>query len=92
MIVTRVQEQDNNANGYLVCLFQVVCRLKHLIKIYKWCLDQPTSDILQVVLMKIGSVQEMAIIDKSIIHVVSHLYIWYHSYKMVLPQVVLHFK
>ena len=39
--------------------------------IYKWCLDQLTSDILQVVLMKIASVQEMVIIDKS--------YEWFHG-------------
>ena len=40
----RVQAQDNNANGYLVCLFQVVSRLKYSIKnsqvvsrsTYKW--------------------------------------------------------
>ena len=73
MIVTRVQAQDNNANGYLVWI-------------------QLTSDILQVVLMKIVNVQEMVFIDKSIIHVVSHLYTWYHSYKMVVPQVILNFK
>ena len=44
MIVTRVQTQDNNANGYLVCLFQVASRLKYFIKnsqvlsrsTYKW--------------------------------------------------------
>ena len=53
---------------------------------------QLTSDILQVVLMKIVNVQEMVFIDKSIIHVVSHLYTWYHSYKMVVPQVILNFK
>jgi hypothetical protein len=47
MIATRVQEQDN-ANGYLVCLFQVVSKLKYFIKnsqvvsrsTYKW---YPTS-------------------------------------------------
>ena len=32
MIVIRVQAQDNNANGYLVCLFQVVSRLKYFFK------------------------------------------------------------
>ena len=32
MIVIRVQAQDNNANGYLVCLFQMVSRLKYFIK------------------------------------------------------------
>ena len=34
-------------------------------RIHKWCLDQLTSDILQVVLMKIANVQEMIFIDKS---------------------------
>ena len=72
MIVTRVQAQDNNANGNLVYLFQVVSRLKY---IHKWCLHQPTSDILQVVLMKIANAQEMVVIDKSIIRVVSHLHV-----------------
>ena len=32
MIVTRVHEQDNNTNGYLVCLFQVVSKLKYFFK------------------------------------------------------------
>ena len=41
-------------------------------RIHKWCLDQLTSDILQVVLMKIENVQEMVFIDKSIIHMVSY--------------------
>ena len=31
-MVIRVQAQDNNANGYLVCLFQVVSRLKYFFK------------------------------------------------------------
>ena len=31
-------------------------------------------------------------IDKSILHVVSHLYTWYQSCKMVVPQVILNFK
>ena len=61
-------------------------------RIHKWCLDQLTSDIVQVVLMKIANVQEIVFIDKSIIHMVSHLYTWYHSYKMVVPQVILNFK
>jgi hypothetical protein len=62
----RVQAQDNNENGYLVC--------------FKWYLDSnwsskwyslvvsrswSTSDILQVVLMKIANVQEVNIIVKS---------------------------
>jgi hypothetical protein len=34
----------------------------------------------------------MVFIDKSIIHVVSHLYTRYHSYKMVVPYVILNFK
>ena len=42
--------------------------------------------------MKIANVQEMVFIDKSIINVVSHLYTWYYSYKMVAPQVILNFK
>ena len=45
-----------------------------------------------MVLMKIANVQEMVFIDKSIIHVVSHLYTWYQSCKMVVPQVILNFK
>ena len=56
MIVIRVQEQDNNANGYLVCLFLVASRLKQ---------EEFTSDIIQVVLIKIVNVQEMVFIDKS---------------------------
>ena len=49
MKMIRVQEKDNNANGYLVYLFQVVSRLKLLFKknsqvvsrwTYKW---YPTS-------------------------------------------------
>ena len=93
----RVHEQDNNANRYLVWLFQMVSRLK---QIYKWCLDQLTSDILQVVLMKIENVQEMFFIDKTnkwihdrkLFQVVSHFYTWYQSYKTVVPQVILNFK
>jgi hypothetical protein len=65
MTVTRVQEQDNNANGYLVCLFQVVSGLKYIIKYSQVCLDQLISDILQVLLMKIANVQEMVLINKS---------------------------
>ena len=51
MIVTRVQEQDNNANGYLV--FQVVSRLNWFIKwcsqvvcrsTYKWYLTSGTHE------------------------------------------------
>ena len=68
MIVTRVQAQDNNANGNLVYLFQVVSRLKY---IHKWCLDQLASDILQVVLMKIENVQEMVLL-------INQSYTWYH--------------
>ena len=92
MVVIRVQAQDNNANGYLVRLFQVVSRLKYFIKL--------TSDILQVVLMKIANIQEMVFITKSIkwfhaskfFHVVSHFYMWYQSCKTVVPQVILNFK
>jgi hypothetical protein len=68
--VTRVQAQDNNINGYLVLLFQMV-------------LDQLTSVILQVVLMRIANVQEIIFIDKSnkwfhdrrLFQVVSHLHV-----------------
>ena len=42
--------------------------------------------------MKIANVQKMVFIDKLIIHVVSHLYTWYQSYKTVVPQVILNFK
>ena len=93
MIVTRVHEQDNNANGYLDSN-------KFSRRIHKWCLDQLTSDILQVVLMKIENVQEMVFIDKTnkwlharkLFHMVSHFYTWYQSYKTVVPQVILNFK
>ena len=61
----RVQEKDNNANGYLVCFKWYLDSIDSSSGIYKWCLDQVTSDILQVVLMKIASVQEMIMIDKS---------------------------
>ena len=40
-------------------------------KIHKWCLDQLTSDILQVVLMKIANVQEMVLLT-------NQSYMWYH--------------
>jgi hypothetical protein len=51
--------------------------------IHKWCLDQLTNDILQVVLMKTAKVQEMVFIDKSnkwfhtrkFFQVVSHLHV-----------------
>ena len=45
-----------------------------------------------MVLMEIAIVQEMISIDKSIIHVASHLYTWYQPYKKVVPQVILSFK
>ena len=61
-------------------------------RIHKWCIDQLTSDILQVVLMIIANVQEIVFIDKSIIYVVSHIYTWYQPYKKVVPQVILNFK
>ena len=97
MIVIRVQEQDNNANGYLVWWFQMVSRLKKISRsIHKWCLDQLISDILQMVLIKIANVQEMVFINKSnkwfharkFFQVVSHSYMWYQSYKTVVPQVI----
>ena len=72
----RVHEQDNNANRYLVFCFKWYLDSNIFSRrIHKWCLDQLTSDILQVVLMKIANVQEIVFIDKSIIHVVSHLHI-----------------
>ena len=59
-----------------------------------------TSDILQVILMKIANVQKIVFIDKSnkwfhaskFFQVVSHFYTWYQSYKTVVPQVILNFK
>ena len=53
-----------------------------------------------MLLMKIANVQEMVFIDKSIkwfhaskfFHMVSHVYMWHQSYKMVVPQVILNFK
>ena len=80
--MTRVQAQDNNANRYLV--FKWYLDSTDLSSgIHKWCLDQPTSDILQVVLIKIANVQEMVFIDKSdkwfhdrrFFQVVSHLHV-----------------
>ena len=91
MIVIRVQAQGNNTNGYLVC-FKWYLDSNISSRIHKWCLDQLISDILQMVLMKIANVQEMVFIDKSTLHVVSHLYTWYHSYKMMVPQVILNLK
>jgi hypothetical protein len=40
-----------------------------------WCLDQATSDILQMVLMKIANIQEMVFIDKS--------NKWFHAKKIL---------
>ena len=65
MIMIRVQEKDNNANGYLVCFKWYLDSIDSSSGIYKWCLDQLTSDILQVVLMKIANVKEKVFIDKS---------------------------
>ena len=100
MIMIRVQEKDNNANGYLVCFKWYLDSNNSLRSIYKWYLDQLTSDILQVVLMEIANVPEMVFINKSnkwfhvskLFQVVSHSYAWYQSYKMVVPQVILNFK
>ena len=83
MIVTRVHEQDNSANGYLACMLQVVSRLKHFLRRIHKCIDQLTSDILQVVLMKIENVEEMVFIDKTnkwlhnrkLFQVISHLHV-----------------
>ena len=69
--MTRVQAQDNNANGYPVWLFQVVSKLDLSSGIHKWCLDQLTSDILQVVLMMIANVQEIILLT-------NQSYTWYH--------------
>ena len=66
-----VQEKDNNANGYLVCFKWYLDSIDSSSGIYKSCLDQLTSHILQVILMKIASVQEMIMIDKS--------YKWFHD-------------
>ena len=71
MIMIRVQEKDNNANGYLVCFKWYLDSIDSSSGIYKSCLDQLTSHILQVILMKIASVQEMIMIDKS--------YKWFHD-------------
>jgi len=71
MIMIRVQEKDNNANGYLVCSKWYLDSIDSSSSVYKWCLDQLTSDILHMVLMKIASVQEMIMIDKS--------YKWFHD-------------
>jgi hypothetical protein len=56
MIVIRVQELDNNTNGYLVGCFKWYLDSSISSRNHKWCLDQLTSDILQVVLMKIANV------------------------------------
>jgi hypothetical protein len=37
-----VQAQDNDANGYLVCLFQMVSRLNWFIKWYSQALSRST--------------------------------------------------
>ena len=66
-----VQEKDNNTNGYLVCFKWYLDSIDSSSGIYKSCLDQLTSHILQVILMKIASVQEMIMIDKS--------YKWFHD-------------
>ena len=79
MIVTRVHEQDNNANGYLVCMFQVVSR-----STYKWYPTHGSHDN--------HKCSRNSFIDKSIIYVVSHLYRWYQLYKKVVLQVILNFK
>jgi hypothetical protein len=69
--MVRVQEQDNNANGYLVWFKWYLDSIDSSHGIYKCCLDQLTSDILQMVLMKIAYVQEVIIIDKS--------FKWFHA-------------
>jgi hypothetical protein len=61
----RVQAQDNNKNGYPVCFKCYLDSFDFSHGIHKWCLDQLTSDILQVVLVKIENVQEVNIIAKS---------------------------
>jgi hypothetical protein len=71
MMIIRVQEQVNNANGYLVWFKWYLDSIDFSRGIYKWCPDQLTSDILQVVLMKIANVQEVIFIDKS--------YKWFHA-------------
>ena len=67
-----VQAKDNNANGYLVCVFQVISRLNWFLKwysqivsrsTYKW---YPTSGTHED-----SKCSRNGFIDKSIIHVVS---------------------
>ena len=83
----------SNTNGYLVYLFQVVSRLKLFFKknsqvvsrsTHKW---YPTSGTHED-----SKCSRNGFIDKTIIHVVSYFYTWYHSYKMVVSQVILNFK
>jgi hypothetical protein len=95
MMMIRVQEKDNNTIEYLVfkCYLDSF-DFSH--GIHKWCLYQLTSDILQMVLMKIAYVQEMVLIDKfnKWIHT-RKFFTWYlHmvSCKMIVPQVILNFK
>ena len=79
MIVTRVHEQDNSANGYLACMLQVVSRLKHFLRRIHKCIDQLTSDILQVVLMKIENVQKWFLLTKPTSgSMLENFSTWYH--------------
>ena len=101
-VILEAHDNDKSTRKRQQCkwissLFQYLDSIDSSSGVYKWYLDQLTSDILQVVLMKIANVQEMIFIDKSnkwfhnrkFFQVVSHLYTWYQSYKMVVPQVIL---
>jgi len=101
MIVRRVHEQDNNANRYLVCLFQVVSRLKKNFKknsqvvsrsTYKWYPTNGTHEERKC--SRNGSCDKTNkwIDARRFFQVVSHFYMWYQSYKTVIPQVILNFK
>ena len=77
---------------WISSLFQVVSRLKYIIKYsqvvsrltYNWYPTNGTHED--------SKCPRNGFIDKSIIHVVSHFYTWYQSYKTVVPQVILNFK
>jgi hypothetical protein len=64
-----------------------------------WCLDQLTSDIRQVVLIKIANIQEMVLLTNSTSGFMVegsfkwyHIYTWYQPYKTMVSQVILNFK
>ena len=100
MIVIRVQAQDNNTNGYLVCLFQMVSRLKYFIKnsqvisrsTHKWYPISGTHED------KKGSRNGFLLINPTSGSILEdsfkwyHIYTWYQSCKTMVPQVILNFK